>query len=145
MTIPITLDEPGLDIVSVVRPEGVYRVRVLGEAFDRIAILASGVIKTGDGATAPVAVAGAVDAVYTQAATVAVPLALGGTSIITMTSAVITGDEPPTQEEYNLLRADVGHLQDTVSYVIQDVAELHSKMTAILAALKGTGKPMASA
>ncbi len=51
---PVTLDEPGLDIVSVLRPEGVIRVRKLGEAFDRLAILADGTINTGSGSVAPV-------------------------------------------------------------------------------------------
>ncbi len=118
-----TLDEPGLDIVSVVRPEGVIRVRVLGEAFDRLAILASGEVRAGDGATAPAAVAGAIDAVYTQAAVVAAPAAL--------TAVAATGEEPPTEAEYNALLADVTALRTTVA--------------AALVALKGTGKAMASA
>lgn len=63
------------------------------------------------------------DAVTVQAAVISAPAAL--------TSVAITGGESPTEAEHNA--------------ALVDIAALHAKVTALLAALKGTGKPMASA
>lgn len=67
-------------------------------------------------------VAGVEDAVITQAAAVAAPAAL---------TSVVAAGANPTKAEYDALRADVTALRTTVAN--------------LLTAIKGTGKPMASA
>jgi len=63
------------------------------------------------------------DELYDQAGVVAAPAAI--------TSVALTGGTPPTEAQYNALRADVVALRTTLA--------------ATLVALKGVGKPIASA
>lgn len=107
--------------LSVIAPEGVRRWRQVGDTYDRLALLADGTFLVGSGSAAPTAPAGSVDAVYTQAAVVAAPAAL----------TAVPAVAGPTKAEYDALLADVTALRTT--------------QAAILVALKGTGKPMASA
>lgn len=134
-----------VEVLDVLPPEGVRRYRKAGDSFDRLAQLIDGTLLVGNGTVAPTAPAGSVDAVYTQAAVVAAPVALTGSAPAALTSAAITGGESPTEAEFNLLQADVAALRSTVAANVVDIAALRTTLAAALAALKGTGKPMASA
>ena len=64
-----TSDAPGLDVIDVIRPEGVWRVQKKGEVFERLAIKADGTVFAGSGATAPTPVTAALVSVKAYGAT----------------------------------------------------------------------------
>lgn len=96
------------------------------------------------------------DAVVTQAAVVTAPAALTSSAPAAVTSsqvATANGSDPTTTQAlanalkvaYNAAQVDVAALRATLAAVQVDVAAIRTKQAAILTALKGTGKPMASA
>lgn len=56
-----------------------------------------------------------------------------------MTQAAITGGEPPTEAEFNALRADVAALRGTVAALVTDAAADRAKINAVLDALRDAG------
>ena len=84
------------------------------------------------------------DGVVTQAGTVAAPAALTSSAPAALTAAAAAG-AAPTDAEFDALLADVTALRTTLAAVQADVAALRTTLAATLTALKGTGKPMASA
>ncbi len=106
------------------------------------------------------------DAVVTQAPTVAAPVALTGAAPAAQTStapaaltAAAAAGANPTDAEFDALLADVTALRTTLAAgvadvtalrtslaaAVVDIAAIRTKQAAILTALKGAGKPMASA
>lgn len=85
------------------------------------------------------------DEVYDQSAVVAAPAALTSVAPAALTSAQITGGQSPTEGEYNQAQADIAALRVTAAALVVDVAALRVTLAATLVALKGTGKPIASA
>jgi hypothetical protein len=85
------------------------------------------------------------DEVTTQGAVVAAPVALTAVATTAMTQAAITGGESPTEAEFNALRTDLVNTRTTVTALLADITALRTKQAALITALTGEGKPLASA
>jgi hypothetical protein len=82
------------------------------------------------------------DQVNIQAVDVAAPAALTATAPAALTSAHAAGANP-TGAEFNALQDDVVALRGTVAAVVTDLTAVRTTLANTLAAIKGTGKPMA--
>lgn len=75
----------------------------------------------------------------TRAAAVADQAALTASAPAAMTQAAITGGEPPTEAEFNALRADVAAIHTSLTAVVADAVAARAKLNAELAALRAAG------
>lgn len=85
------------------------------------------------------------DLVSAQGVHQAAPAALTSSAPAALTSAAATGGDAPTEAEYNALQADVAALRTTLAQAQVDVAALRTQQAALITALTGTGKSLASA
>lgn len=81
------------------------------------------------------------DLVSVQGSHVAQPAALTSSAPAALTSTNAAAD-PPTQAEFNALRADVVTLRTELGQVQADNAALRTTVSNLLTAITGTGKPM---